>query len=93
MHFYFIDLKGGVELCDYKNSRQTKSIAYEPHEALDTLKIAYERMRDIQQQLKAKGKKNVQQAGINDRYFVIVDEVGELNPSEAVVITIKYFNI
>ncbi|WP_245890106.1 hypothetical protein [Rummeliibacillus pycnus] len=41
-------------------------------------------MIDIQQKIKAKGKKNVQQAGIKERYFIIVDEVGELNPSEAV---------
>lgn len=84
VHFYFIDLKGGVELCDYENINQTESIAYEPHEALETLKMAYERMRNIQQQLKVKGKKNVQQASIKERYFIIVDEVGELNPSEAV---------
>ena len=84
VNFYLIDLKGGVELCDYECIKQTKSIAYEPHEALETLKMAYERMRNIQQQLKVKGKKNVQQAGIKDRYFIIVDEVGELNPSEAV---------
>ena len=41
-------------------------------------------MRDIQRQLKRLGKKNVQQAGIKERYFVIIDEVGELNASESV---------
>ncbi|WP_445683057.1 FtsK/SpoIIIE domain-containing protein [Solibacillus sp. FSL K6-1126] len=83
-HFYMIDLKGGVELCDYENIKQTESIAYEPEEALETLQAAYVKMRELQRQLRLKGKKNVQQAGIMDRYFIVIDEVGELNPNEAV---------
>lgn len=82
--FYLIDLKGGVELCDYENIKQTMSIAYEPHEALETLKMAYDQMRRVQQQVRKMGKKNIQEANLKDRYFVIVDEVGELNPQEAV---------
>lgn len=84
VHFYLVDLKGGVELCDYENLKQTVSIAYEPEDALTTLRSAYEEMRAIQTRLKVLGKKNVQEAGIKDRYFVIIDEVGELNPTEAV---------
>ena len=84
VNFFFIDLKGGVELCDYENIKQTVSIAYEPLEALETLRKAYGQMREIQQKVRRKGKKNVQEANIKERYFVIVDEVGELNPSEAV---------
>lgn len=84
VHFYHIDLKGGVELCDYEHVKQTESIAYEPEEALQTLQAAYEKMRSIQRQVRASGKKNVQQANIKDRYFIIIDEVGELNPAEAV---------
>lgn len=82
--FYLIDLKGGVELCDYENIEQTQSIAYEPEEALKTLEKAYNQMRKVQQEVRRKGKKNVQEANIKERYFVIVDEVGELNPQEAV---------
>jgi DNA segregation ATPase FtsK/SpoIIIE, S-DNA-T family len=82
--FHLIDLKGGVELCDYENVKQTISIAYEPEEALETLKNAYELMRKKQQLLKALGKKKVEDAGITERHFVIIDEVGELNPDEAV---------
>lgn len=84
VNFFLIDLKGGVELCDYESIKQTLSIAYEPEEALETLKTAYARMREIQLQLKTKGKKNVQEASIKERYFIIIDEVGELNPTEAV---------
>lgn len=84
VHFYLIDLKGGVELCDYESIRQTESIAYEPEEALQTLKEAYQKMRNLQELLRKKGKKNVQEAGIKDRYFIIIDEAGELNPSESI---------
>lgn len=84
LKLFLIDLKGGVELCDYENIKQTVSIAYEPEEALHTLQMAYGKMREIQRDLKRLGKKNVQQAGIKERYFVVIDEVGELNASEAV---------
>lgn len=84
VNFFLIDLKGGVELCDYESIKQTVSIAYEPHEALETLQIAYEQMRSIQARMRSLGKKNVQEAGIKERYFIIIDEVGELNPMEAV---------
>lgn len=40
LKLFLIDLKGGVELCDYECIKQTESIAYEPEEALETLKIA-----------------------------------------------------
>ncbi|MFD2680637.1 FtsK/SpoIIIE domain-containing protein [Bacillus seohaeanensis] len=81
---HLIDLKGGVELCDYENINQTVSIAYEPEEALTTLINAYKSMRDMQKKLREMGKKNVQEADIKDRHFIIIDEVGELNPSEAI---------
>lgn len=84
VRFFLIDLKGGVELCDYERIQQTLSISYELEEALKTLQMAYDQMRAIQVLMRTLGKKNVQEAGIKERYFVIVDEVGELNPSEAV---------
>lgn len=82
VEFTFIDLKGGVELCDYENLKQTQSIAYEPEEALKALEAAYNGMRKIQNKLKGKAKK-VQDAGLLKRHFIIIDEVGELNPAEA----------
>ncbi|WP_144552001.1 FtsK/SpoIIIE domain-containing protein [Peribacillus simplex] len=82
--FHLIDLKGGVELCDYERLNQTVSIAYETEEALEVLKGAYEDMRAVQQRLKKLGKKKVQDAGIKERHFIIIDEVGELNPEEAI---------
>ncbi len=84
VRFFHIDLKGGIELCDYESIKQTLSIAYEPEEALHTLQTAYLKMREVQKLVKSKGKKNVQEANIKERHFVIIDEVGELNPQEAV---------
>jgi DNA segregation ATPase FtsK/SpoIIIE, S-DNA-T family len=84
LKMFLVDLKGGVELCDYENIKQTVSIAYEPEEALQTLEKAYDRMIEIQNEVKRKGKKKSTEAGINEHNFVIIDEVGELNPDEAV---------
>jgi S-DNA-T family DNA segregation ATPase FtsK/SpoIIIE len=81
---HLVDLKGGVELCDYENIKQTVSIAYEPEEALETLADAYNLMREKQDILRKAGKKKVEDAGITERHFIIIDEVGELNPDEAV---------
>lgn len=89
LNLFLVDLKGGVELSDYQNLKQTVSIAYEPEEALDTFKKAYDTMINIQKRLRILGKKKVQEANINERYFVIVDEVGELNPNEAIDIEEK----
>lgn len=84
VRFHLIDLKGGIELGDYENIKQTVGFAYEPEEALEVLENAYNIMRNKQQILKKAGKKKVQDAGISERHFVIIDEVGELNPDEAV---------
>lgn len=84
LNLFLIDLKGGVELCDYEHIQQTAAIAYEPVEALETLQLAYDKMREIQIRIRKLGYKNVREAGIKERYFIIIDEVGELNPAEAV---------
>ncbi|WP_447579935.1 FtsK/SpoIIIE domain-containing protein [Acinetobacter baumannii] len=81
---HLVDLKGGVELCDYENIKQTVSIAYEPEEALETLENAYTQMRIMQQRIRKLGKKKIEDTHIQERHFVIIDEVGELNPDEAV---------
>jgi DNA segregation ATPase FtsK/SpoIIIE, S-DNA-T family len=49
-----------------------------------TLQLAYDEMRAMQKRVRALGKKNVQEAGIKERYFIVIDEVGELNPAEAI---------
>jgi S-DNA-T family DNA segregation ATPase FtsK/SpoIIIE len=88
--FTLIDLKGGVEFCDYEGVKQVKKIAYEPEQALEALESAYNDMRDMQIKLRKMRKKKVQDANIPQRHFVIIDEVGELNPQEAVTKEERY---
>lgn len=84
VRFTLIDLKGGVEFSDYREVKQVINYAEEPEEAEEALKAVVEEMRTKQRTLKNKGAKKVQEANDPIRHFVIVDEVGELNPAEAV---------
>jgi DNA segregation ATPase FtsK/SpoIIIE, S-DNA-T family len=81
--FTLIDLKGGVEFSDYQNIKQVVNYAEEPEEAEEALRAVVEQMRAKQQQFKSQFK-NVQEAKDPVRHFIIIDEVGELNPAEAV---------
>lgn len=82
--FTLIDLKGGVEFAGYRDIRQVVHYAEEPEEAEAALLAVVEEMRAKQQTFKQRGVKNVQEAKDPNRHFIIVDEVGELNPDEAV---------
>lgn len=82
--FTLIDLKGGIELSEYENLKQTVKVAYEPFEAVEALDVVYRLMRATQEQLRSKGHRKIQDSHIKERHFIIIDEVGELNPSEAV---------
>lgn len=84
VRFTLIDLKGGVEFSDYRNAKQVIHYAEEPEEAEKALKALVEEMREKQSLLKQKGFRNVREARETARHFIIVDEVGELNPDEAV---------
>lgn len=79
-----IDLKGGVEFSDYRNSKQVIHYADEPEEAEEALQAVVEEMREKQRQFKERSVKNVQEAKDPVRHFIIIDEVGELNPAEAI---------
>lgn len=79
-----IDLKGGVEFSDYRDIRQVVNYAEEPEDAEKALQVVVEEMRDKQSSFKQRGARNAQEAQEKVRHFVIVDEVGELNPDEAV---------
>lgn len=83
VQFTLIDLKGGVEFSDYQDIKQVVNYAEEPEEAEKALRDVVKEMRDKQQQFKGRFK-NVQEAKDPTRHFIIIDEVGELNPSEAI---------
>lgn len=78
--FTMIDLKGGIELGDYSKLKNCLGVAMEPKEALKELKSVYSMMKATQQRLRVAGKKK----HVSSKHFIIIDEVGELNPSEAV---------
>lgn len=84
VRFSLIDLKGGVEFSDYRDCKQVIHYAEEPEEAEKALQALVEEMRGKQSELKQGGYRNVQEARDKVRHFIIVDEVGELNPDEAV---------
>lgn len=84
VRFSLIDLKGGVEFSDYRDCKQVIHYAEEPEEAEKALQALVEEMRGKQSILKQGGYRNVQETREKDRHFIIVDEVGELNPDEAV---------
>jgi S-DNA-T family DNA segregation ATPase FtsK/SpoIIIE len=84
VRFTLVDLKGGVEFSDYENIKQVSSMATEPEEVSASLKTVFDEMKEKQIKQRKKGFKNVQQAKDPIRHFVIIDEVGELNPDEAV---------
>lgn len=78
--FTMIDLKGGIELGRYSQLNQCLGVAEEPEEALHLLRETYRLMKVSQESLKASGERKQ----LHRKHFVIIDEVGELNPSEAV---------
>lgn len=84
VRFTLIDLKGGVEFADFQDAKQVIHYAEEPEDAEKALRAIVEEMRGKQSVLKQRGARNVQEAQEKVRHFVIVDEVGELNPDEAV---------
>lgn len=78
--FTLIDLKGGIELGGYETVKQVTGVAYEPDQALQMLSSVYDMMKSTQQELVRSKRRKV----TDKKHFVVIDEVGELNPSEAV---------
>jgi FtsK/SpoIIIE family len=77
--FTLIDLKGGLEFGPYENLKQVKRFANDVDSAERVLKEAKNDMANTFEILRRKGKKNVKQAGIKKRHFVIIDEAAELS--------------
>lgn len=76
--FTLIDLKGGLEFGIYENLKQTTHFACDIESAEEALKEVKRQMEDDFQMLRRTGKKDVKQAGIKRRHFVIIDEAAEL---------------
>lgn len=79
VEFTLIDLKGGLELGPYKNMKQVKYFAKDVDTAKDALKQVQQNMSDTFTILERKEKRNVKEASIKKRHFVIIDEAAELS--------------
>jgi DNA segregation ATPase FtsK/SpoIIIE, S-DNA-T family len=73
-----IDLKGGVEFSRFKDCKQVVGYAEQPLEAKEALNTVVKEMKRILTTLKEKKARNVIEAGIKERHFIIIDEIGEL---------------
>jgi DNA segregation ATPase FtsK/SpoIIIE, S-DNA-T family len=73
-----IDLKGGVEFSRFKDCKQVVGYAEQPVEAKGALNNVVEEMKRTLISLKEKRVRNVIEAGIKERHFIIIDEIGEL---------------
>lgn len=76
--FTLIDLKGGLEFGVYENIKQVRNFASDVFDAKTALENVQAEMSKTFDMLRRTGKKNVKQAGIKERHFVIIDESAEL---------------
>ncbi|WP_427036614.1 FtsK/SpoIIIE domain-containing protein [Cytobacillus pseudoceanisediminis] len=76
--FTLIDLKGGLEFGVYENIKQVQNFAADVFDAKTALENVQAEMSKTFDMLRRTGKKNVKQAGIKERHFVIIDESAEL---------------
>jgi S-DNA-T family DNA segregation ATPase FtsK/SpoIIIE len=77
-----IDLKGGVEFEGYRDCKQVVGYAEEPQEAFEVLQNVMSYIDEMKVKLKTMGYRNVIEAGIKERHFLVIDEIAELSPTE-----------
>jgi DNA segregation ATPase FtsK/SpoIIIE, S-DNA-T family len=79
-----IDLKGGVEFEGYRDCKQVVGYAEEPKEAYEVLQNVMAYIDGMKVKLKKMGYRNVIEAGIKERHFLVIDEIAELSPEDEV---------
>jgi hypothetical protein len=79
VHFTLVDLKGGLAFNRFRNLEQVDGFAKTPKEALKELQEAQNRMEDMLSYLLDSGYEDVNEAGIEDRHFIIIDEAADLS--------------
>ncbi|MEC1778387.1 FtsK/SpoIIIE domain-containing protein [Schinkia azotoformans] len=79
--FILIDLKGGLTFQRFKDCPQVINIASNAEESLEVLEMVNNQIDEVMEYLKQNKYENVQEAGIKNRCFIIVDEGAELSPS------------
>jgi DNA segregation ATPase FtsK/SpoIIIE, S-DNA-T family len=76
--FSLIDLKGMLAFSRFEHLRQVKYTASDGEEALDVLKMIVHEMKERQKQWRGKYE-DVQEAGLKERHFIIIDEGAQLS--------------
>lgn len=83
VHFFILDLKGGLEFARYKGLKQVVEVAETPQEAHETLMKVLAFMEKQMSVMKKKRASNITETDMKDRFFVIVDEGAELAPDRS----------
>ncbi|MBH0166294.1 cell division protein FtsK [Fictibacillus sp. 7GRE50] len=73
-----IDLKGGVEFNRFKDCYQVVGYAEEVAQAKNALENVVSEMKQTLALLKVKRLRNVIEANLKRRHFIVIDEIGEL---------------
>lgn len=79
--FSLLDLKGGLTFNRYRQAKQILNMVGDPATSLEALQKVDLHMMEVMNFLKQKGFENVQEAGLKNRHFVIIDEAAQLSPS------------
>lgn len=83
--FTLIDLKGGLSFSRFRNVRQVETVAKNPDEALEALKAVQSSMNEVMAYLEGNGFEDVKEAGIKERYFIVIDEAADIADDSACV--------
>jgi DNA segregation ATPase FtsK/SpoIIIE, S-DNA-T family len=76
--FSLIDLKGMLAFSRFESLRQVKYTASDGEEALDVLKKVVHEMKERQKEWRGKYE-DIQEAGLKERHFIIIDEGAQLS--------------
>lgn len=77
--FFLIDLKGGLAFNRFRQFEQVQGVAKNQVEAFEMLTAAQAKMEERINYLLANGYEDIKEAGIADRYFVVIDEAADIS--------------
>jgi len=81
--FFLVDLKGGLAFNRFRKLEQVQGVAKNPEEAFDMLTVAQEKLNERIQYLLDNGYEDIKEAGIADRYFIVIDEAADISDHKA----------
>ncbi|MEH6943666.1 FtsK/SpoIIIE domain-containing protein [Bacillus sp. JJ722] len=78
LKLFLVDLKGGLCFNRFRGLEQVHGVAKNADEARKILTEAQLRMEKVMQYLLLNGFEDVKEAGINERFFVVIDESADI---------------